>query len=68
MKNEMFIANLEIVWAFMVKLNCFTFEMLTFKQKKVQKVTILVTGQKYANFKHEHKFFTVTMLTNFVTE
>jgi hypothetical protein len=46
MKNEMFIVNLGIVRAFMVKLNCFSFKMLTFKQTKVQKVTILVTGER----------------------
>jgi hypothetical protein len=45
MKNEMFIVNLGIVRAFMVKFNCFSFKMLTFKQTKVQKVTILVTGR-----------------------
>ena len=46
MKNEMFIVNLGIVRAFMVKSNCFSFKMLTFKQTKVQKVTILVTGER----------------------
>ena len=45
MKNEMFIVNLGIVRAFMVKFNCFSFKTLTFKQTKVQKVTILVTGR-----------------------
>ena len=45
MKNEMFIVNLGIVRAFTVKFNCFSFKMLTFKQTKVQKVTILVTGR-----------------------
>jgi len=30
MKNEMFIVNLGIVRAFMVKFNCFSFKMLTF--------------------------------------
>lgn len=51
----------------MVKFNCFSFKMLTFKQTKVQKVTILVTGRKkYANFEHKYKLFIVTMLTNFV--
>ena len=46
MKNEMFIVNLGIVRAFMVKFNCFSFKMLTFKQTKVQKMTILVTGRR----------------------
>jgi hypothetical protein len=36
----MFIVSLEIlVRAFMVKLNCFSFKMLTFKQTKVQTVS-----------------------------
>ena len=39
MKNEMFIVNLGIVRAFMVKFNCFSSKMLTFKQTKVQKVS-----------------------------
>jgi len=46
MKNKMFIVNLGIVRALMVKLNCFSFKMLTFKQTEVQKVTILVTGER----------------------
>ena len=41
----MFIVNLEIVQAFMVKFNSFSFKMLIFKQTKVHKVTILVIGR-----------------------
>ena len=53
----------------MAKFNCFSFKMLTFKQTKVQKVTILVTGRKkYANYEQKYKMFIVTLLTNFVPE
>ena len=68
MKNEMFIVNLGIVRAFMVKFNCFSFKMLTFKANKRTKSDNPCHRKKYANFEHKYKLFIVTMLTNFVPE